>query len=468
MISLLPRTVRVRLTLWYVSVLAATLILTGAATYGVLVQALRSHVDHLAIEEIETVDSLVFVRPDGTLAMRDDFNRPESGDRIESYLEIRSPDGKVLFRNDRLGNRSVREAPLPGEGVGGYSERSAKLSDGTRVRLASRLYTLDRHPLLIRLAHNEEPMLSDLQQFLLASLLVLPLGLAIAGLAGYSLARRALSPIDQMVRRAEQITPDRLSERLPNREVDDELGRLARVFNRTLDRLEGAFDQLRRFTSDCSHELRTPLAMIRSVGEVGLQKNGTREEYRETVGSMLEEVNRLTALVDALLLVSRADSGSLRLHRSVVTVMSVVREAASLFEVLVEAKSLRLEVDGDETLKVEGDSLFLRQAVANLIDNAVKYSPVGGTLAVRVRSGDANHVTIEVQDHGPGIPPEDRARVFERFYRVDKSRHRESGGVGLGLAIAKWAVEAHGGTIALSSTNGTGCTFLISLPRTIH
>jgi len=311
-------------------------------------------------------------------------------------------------------------------------------------------------------------MLSDFQQFLWASLLVLPLALAAAGVAGYSLARRALSPIDQMVRRAKEITPDRLSERLPKREVDDELGRLARVFNRTLDRLEEAFDQLRRFTSDCSHELRTPLAMIRSVGEVGIQKNGTREEYREVIGSMLEEVNRLTQLIDALLLVSRADSGSLKLQRSVVTVMSVVRGAANLFEVLAEEKSLRLVVDGDDTLKVEGDSLFLRHAVANLIDNAVKYSPAGETLCVRVRCGDANQVTIEVEDHGPGIPPEDRARIFERFYRVDRSRRRESGGVGLGLAIAKWAVEAHGGTIALCPGNDRGCTFRISLPRTIR
>ena len=169
---------------------------------------------------------------------------------------------------------------------------------------------------------------------------VLPVVLAIAGFAGYGLARRALSPIEQMARRAQEITPQRLHERLPNDDTDDELGQLARVFNETLARLEQAFEQLRRFTSDASHELRTPLATIRSVGEVGLQKDGTRAEYRDIIGSMLEEVNRLTSLVDSLLTISRADAGSLQLELVQVPVMQLAREAAALFEVLVEEKSL--------------------------------------------------------------------------------------------------------------------------------
>ena len=163
--------------------------------------------------------------------------------------------------------------------------------------------------------------------------------LAAAGLAGYGLARRALSPIEQMARRAQEITPEKLDARLPNDHADDELGQLARVFNETLARLEQAFEQLRRFTSDASHELRTPLAMIRSVGEVGLQKDGARAEYRDIIGSMLEEVNRLTSLIDNLLTISRADSGPIQLHRTVVPVMALAREAAALFEILLEEKA---------------------------------------------------------------------------------------------------------------------------------
>jgi heavy metal sensor kinase len=466
MISLRPTNVRARLTLWYVSMLAGLLVLAFAGTCALLFDEMINQLYRFDIEEIETVEGLLFFAPDGTLRLRENYhNHPVSSDGIESFLQVQSPDGAVLLRNKNLAGRTLGGPPLKGEGVGHYSERSDQLSDGTPVRVVSRSYRIDGRRVLMRLAHDEEPLLSLFRELLVDSLFVLPLTLLAAGVAGYLLARRALSPIDQMVAHARRITAARLSERLPNQDVDDELGRLARVFNDMLARLEQAFDQLRRFTSDCSHELRTPLAMIRSVGEVGLQKDGTREEYRDIVGSMLEEVNRLTSLVDSLLTVSRADSGHLQLQRTPVAVMAVAREAAGLFEVLMEENSLRLVLEGDEEAEVSGDCLFLRQALVNIIHNAVKFSPAGETVSVRVRNGDGSQVTVEIQDHGPGIPPEDQDRVFERFYRVDKARGRKSGGAGLGLSIAKWAVEAHGGSIGLDSVSGQGCTFRITLPR---
>jgi heavy metal sensor kinase len=452
-----------------VSVLAALLILAWAGTCALVFWQLRSQLDNFAIQEIETVEGLFFFSADGQLRLRENYhNHPESKDVIERFLEVLSPDGTVVFRNERLGNRDLGGISFPGEGVGGYSERSARLSDGTRVRLVSRVHSLDGHPLLIRLAHSEEPLFDRLKDLLLASLIVLPLVLVVAGLAGYALARRALSPIEQMARRAQEITPERLDARLPNDDTDDELGQLARVFNSTLARLEKAFEQLRRFTSDASHELRTPLAMIRSVGEVGLQKDGTRADYRDIIGSMLEEVNRLTSLIDNLLTISRADSGYIQLHRSIIPVMDLAREAASLFEILIEEKSQHLALEGDERARVEGDSLFVRQALVNILHNAIKYSPAGQTISVRVRNEGADQVTIDVQDNGPGIPIDDHAKVFDRFYRVDKARSRESGGAGLGLAIAKWAIEAHGGSIAVQSAPDQGCTFRISLPAALN
>ena len=465
MSRLRPRHIRTTLTLWYVSILAALLLLAWGGTGVLLFWQLRSQLDHFAIQEIETIEGLFYFAPDGQLHLHEDYhNHPASKNVIERFLEVRSPDGSVMFRNDNLGNRSLGGLPFRGEGVGGYSERSARLSDGTRVRLVSRLHFLDGHPLIMRLAHTEEPLRSTLADILLASLAVLPLVLAFAWLAGYGLARRALSPIEQMARRAREITPDKLHARLPNDDTDDELGELARVFNETLARLEAAFEQLRRFTSDASHELRTPLAMIRSVGEVGLQRNGSGADYRDTIGSMLEEVNRLTSLIDSLLTISRADSGHVQLNRTIVPVMGLVREAAGLFEILMEEKSLQLILEGDERAEVDGDCLFLRQSVLNILHNAVKYSPVGETILVRVRVDAAEQVVIEIQDRGPGIPPEDHDRVFDRFYRVDKARWRGSGGVGLGLSIAKWAVQAHGGRIELDRATSQGCKFRISLP----
>jgi heavy metal sensor kinase len=463
-IRLRPTHLRARLTLWFVSALAGLLILAWGATFAILFWQLRSQLDHFAIQEIETVEGLMFFTPQGELQMHEDYhNHPESKDVIDRFLEILSPDGAVLYRNERLGNRVLGGAPFAGEGVGGYSVRSERLADGTRVRLVSRTHSLDGRRILIRLGHTEEPLWSRLDEMMIASVFALPLVLALAGFAGYGLVRRALGPIEQMARRAQEITPQRLHERLPNDNTGDELGQLARVFNETLARLEQAFEQLRRFTADASHELRTPLAAIRSVGEVGLQKDGSRAEYRDIIGSMLEEVNRLTSLVDNLLTISRADAGSLQLELVDVPVMQLVREAAALFEVLVEEKALNLIVTGDESATVEGDRLFLRQALVNLLHNAVKYSPLGGTISVRVKSS-LNEVAVDIEDNGPGIPLEDRQKIFDRFYRVDRARWRESGGAGLGLSITKWVVEAHGGKIGLESEWTEGCLFRVNLP----
>lgn len=464
MIRLRPTHLRARLTLWFMSVLAGLLILAWGATFAMLFWQLRSQLDHFAIQEIETVEGLLFFAPGGELQMHEDYhNHPESKDVIDRYLEVLSLDGTLLYRNERLGDRLLGGSPFAGEGVGGYSVRSERLADGTRVRMVSRVHSLSGRPILIRLGHTEEPLWARIDELLLASVLVLPLVLSLAGFAGYALVRRALVPIEQMARRAQEITPQRLHERLPNDDTDDELGQLARVFNETLARLEQAFEQLRRFTSDASHELRTPLAAIRSVGEVGLQKDGTRAEYRDIIGSMLEEVNRLTSLVDNLLTISRADAGSLQLDLVPTLVLQLAREAAALFEVLAEEKALVLVLSGDESAIVHGDRLFLRQAFMNVLHNAVKYSPVGGTIAVRVQRS-TNEVTVEIEDNGPGVPSEDRPKIFDRFYRVDKARWRESGGAGLGLAITKWIVEAHRGEISLESGSEKGCLFRVKLP----
>jgi signal transduction histidine kinase len=200
--------------------------------------------------------------------------------------------------------------------------------------MVSRRHALGSRPLLIRLAYSEEPIWAHFQELAVASLPGAPIVLALAGLGGYALARRALAPIEEMACRAEQITSERLHERLPTGEVSDELGRLAKVFNNLLARLEQSFEQLRRFTSDASHEMRTPLTSIRSVGEVALQKDGSRKEYRDTIGSMLEEVNRLTASVDSLLTISRADAGRIQLHPTVFSAMDLAREAAGVSKCL--------------------------------------------------------------------------------------------------------------------------------------
>jgi heavy metal sensor kinase len=463
-VSLRPKHVRTRLTLWYVALLGAVLLVSWGLVGGLLFVQLRGQVDHYAIQDIETVEGLLFLNQNGQVALHEDYhNHPESKQVVEWLLEVRSPEGTVLYRNERLGNRGLGGAPFPGEGVGGYSVRSARLSDGERVRLVSRRHSLDGHPLIIRLAYSQEGIWTRIRELGTAAAVGLPFALAIAGLIGYWLARRALAPVELMAQQAEQIGPTQLEQRLPVGSADDELAHLARVFNDLLSRLEQSFEQLRRFTSDASHELRTPLTLIRSVGEVGLQRSASVEEYREIIGSMLEEVNRLTTLVENLLLIARADAGQIALRRSVFGAMHLAREAAGLLEVLIEDKRQQIRFEGDETVSLEGDRLFLRQAMLNILHNAVKYSPPGGIIVMRVeRENSSGKVRIEIADSGPGIGPEHASRIFDRFYRAGNG-DGGSNGSGLGLSIARWAVQANGGEIQVNSA-GAGCVFRILLP----
>jgi heavy metal sensor kinase len=460
-----PKHVRTRLTVWYVFVLAGVLLLAWTFTASFLFLQLRSQLTHYAIQDVETVEGLLYFDAAGRLMMRKDYHNHLDSERLlERLLEIRSPDGAVLYRNDRLGDRALGGIPFAGEGVDQFSPRSTRLADGTPVRMVSRYWTLQHRPLMLRLAYSEEPIRAHVEELAWSSVFALPIALAVAGLGGYLMALRALKPLEVMARRAGEITSERLHERLPSGEVNDELGQLARAFNNLLGRLEQSFAQLRRFTADASHELRTPLALLRSVGEVAIQKGGGGEAYCDAIGSMLEEVNRLTALVDGLLTISRADAGSMALHPVVFRAMDLAHEAAGMFEVLAEEKGQRIVIEGDEESSVLGDRVFLAQALANIVHNAVKYSPPGGEIRVEVRRGPGGEVFFDVLDDGPGIAPEHAPKIFNRFYRVDDSRSRHSGGAGLGLSIAQWAVQVHSGDIHLLSTPGKGCVFSISLP----
>jgi heavy metal sensor kinase len=322
--------------------------------------------------------------------------------------------------------------------------------------------------LVVQVAESEYPMRKNLRDLLLILLLGLPVAVAIAGLGGYTLARRALAPVDRMAEQARLITAERLKERLPVDNPKDELGRLATVFNQTLMRLESSFEQMRRFTADASHELRTPLTAMRSVGEIGLRGKREPSDYREIIGSMLEEVDRLSLLVDRLLTLSRADSGESMLSRDRVDLAGLAEEVTAQLDVLAEEKQQSLTVESAGTTLCLGDRMVLRQALLNLVDNAIKYSPVGGRIAVRVSLSAQGMAVLDVSDTGPGIPLDLRPRVFDRFYRADRSRSRENGGgSGLGLSIARWAVEVNGGQLTLESSEGSGATFRITLPNVV-
>ncbi len=288
------------------------------------------------------------------------------------------------------------------------------------------------------------------------------IGLAIGG--GYLLAGRVLAPVGAMAETARKITAESLTERLPVGNPRDEFGQLARVFNDTLSRLEQAFEQLRRFTADASHELRTPLTAIRSVGEVALQRSLSGPGYREVIGSMLEEVERLTRLVESLLTLTRGESGRIQPALEIVNLNGLSVSVVEHLRVLAEEKEQSLSFEAEANVSAACDPAILRLGLINVLDNAIKYTPTRGTIRVGVRETPSGEAVIEVDDTGLGISVAHHARIFERFYRVDRGRSRESGGTGLGLATARWAVEVNGGRIELESEEGEGSRFRIVLP----
>jgi heavy metal sensor kinase len=290
-----------------------------------------------------------------------------------------------------------------------------------------------------------------------------PLALLASAGVSYLLARKALAPVESLRRSADAITAERLSDRLPVPDPGDELGRLAATVNAMIARLERSFAEIRRFTADASHELRTPLAAIRVEAESALDRARTVDDYRAVVGSILEECGRLTRLTDQLLALAREDAGVAHTEPEAVELGELVGGVAETLRPVAESKRLTLATDLAPGVIVRGNPVRLRQMVMNLIDNAVKYTPEGGSVRVEV-GRDSDRAVVTVADTGVGIPEEHLPRVFERFYRVDKARSRDMGGTGLGLSIARGIATGLGGTIELASTPGAGTAAVVVLP----
>ena len=293
--------------------------------------------------------------------------------------------------------------------------------------------------------------------------LAYPSILVVASLGGAFLAGLALSPVDKITRLARRLSAEDLGQRLDLSLPDDEVGRLARTFDEMIARLDDSFHRQRRFTSDASHELRTPLTIIKGQIDVALQRERDPESYRRVLQSVNEEVDRLIRLAGSLLMLTRADAGQIPLSVERVDVGSVVASSVDQVRPRAAQKGVDLRLDPGDSIAIAGDEDLLLQLVLNLLDNAIKYTRSGG----QVFAGwnvDGDSVELRVQDTGIGIPSEHVPHVFERFYRVDKARSRDGGGVGLGLSIARWIAESHGGSVGVESTPETGSTFTCRLP----
>jgi heavy metal sensor kinase len=451
--------IRVQLTGWYAVVLSLMLMVYATATFVAVRHEFQEQLDDQLHDDFESAEGLLTLTQDGRVAMSGDRHHDPDNDE-DRGSDVWSPNGDQIGRS----GASAALPPVALAAAGGQAHYESIVAGARRWRTLIGTTLVSGRSVVLRVARSEERLREQLSEVLKVLVLGLPLVIVLAGLGGYLLARRALAPIDHLAAEARRVTAERLHERVSVPNQHDEIGRLAAVINDAFARLEASFDKLRRFTADASHELRTPLAVIRGIGEAGLVETRTPAEYKEAIGSMLEEIDRLTTLVDTLLRLSHGDAGSVHLSREPLDLGQLTREVAASLAVLAEERRQQISIQAADGVSVKADRLVLREAITNVIDNAIKYSPMAASIALSVRT-DGRDAVVEVADQGPGIPAEHRERIFDRFFRVDTARSRDAGGTGLGLAIAKWAVELNGGSIRVDAGATGGSVFRISLPR---
>jgi heavy metal sensor kinase len=452
--------IRWRLTLWNTLALAVMLACFAALVYGLLRHALYEQIDRSLQAGFGLLrsDPRVETAPDERLQ----YWIEEYKEHQALFCVVYRPDGSLSARTEGLAEESVPPPPPAGPQAHWVSDERLPVIGRQRL-MAERLRLGGQDFVVVLLAPLAavDRELDEVRGVLLgAGLVTLLLS---AGLA-YWLARQALAPVDQLRRAADAVTADRLDRRLATPNPDDELGRLARTINALFARLERSFAEIRRFTADASHELRTPLTALRIEVEVALGKALSLADHQQLLGNVLEELVRMTRLTDQLLTLSRRDAGVEQFAPVPLDLRSVVSGVVEGLRPLAESRGVRLGLAAEAPVPIAGDEGRLRQVFINLLDNALKYTPEGGTVTVQVGQQSQGGV-VTVTDTGIGIPPEHLPHVFERFYRVDKSRSRAEGGTGLGLSIAQSIVASHGGRIELKSEPGVGTTCTVTLPE---
>jgi len=449
---------RQRVALLAAGVMLTVLAATAALLMSLFSAGLREGTDRLLEEDAEILRTMLVVDHAGRLELFGLGADPAGDDPALRRLryQVRDPDGPVLLYSASPGATPL---PLPADRqvAGLYDARFG--SEGVRIRLQP--MQIGDRPLLLQTVRSIQPFLQQEQRLRTLLWALLPLPVLLVGLLSLAMANVALRPLRDMTQRMQAIGPDNLGERLAV-PADIETAGLAGAFNTLLARLDRAFHALRRFTADASHELRTPLTALRMRGEVALHQPRDPDTYRRTIGGMLEEAGRLEHLTDALLKLARGDAGMIRLQPADLALHRYLDEWVERYRPLAADRQVALETRFAVAMTVRADPAILDSVVANLLDNAIRFTPAHGRVQVALER-DAGEAVVRVCDSGPGIPPGDRERIFDRFVQLDHARSGRRG-FGLGLAITRWAVELHGGTVSAGKFMTQGTCMTVRLP----
>jgi heavy metal sensor kinase len=466
--ALYIRSIRTRLTIWYISLLTFTLLIVGGAAFGLLSYSLSHEMDNAldsvakALIERDQSASATFLPSEIDQAFRRFFGFSP----WDHYFQMRDPSGN---RYEHKSLPSTGKLPLSRKALdnairGLSSFETVEGLEEYPVRILTMPVMESRRVVnIIQVGMSFKSFEETRLRFLLIMAGVLPLGLVLAATGGWLLAHRALKPVDRMAAAARRISAEHLSQRVDETGTGDELDNLAKTLNQMLTRLDAGFNQVRRFSADASHELQTPLTILKGELEVGLRSTRTPEEYRTTMESALEEVDRIAHLVDGLLLLARAESGVLRMDRQEVDLEQVLEEVYFRLKPLADSRSIEFRLGSIEPLSVQGDRERLQRMTTNLVDNAIKYTGAEGRITLELQR-ENGWACIVVSDSGIGIPIEEQEQIFHAFHRTSEARRLSERGTGLGLPIAQSIAVAHGGTIGVESAPGRGSTFKVMIP----
>jgi heavy metal sensor kinase len=454
---------RIRLMTWYAIILAVSLSFFGLVAALGMRGSIDAMVDDQLQDRMTAVRSLIYTNLAGgateeniRLLLQRNFEL-RLGDDL---LQVADNDGRWIYRSP-----SANHYQIPAGVVSDHPATTPQFGP-VPVRLLSGIAEYGGKQYQLQVGTGMDELQKATARFRWLSLLTIPMLLALASIGGYWMAERAISPVDQIIRAANSITVNNLASRVEVPQTRDELQRLSETLNGMLERIEMAFKRIRQFTADASHELRTPVTVMRTRTELSLRQRRSEEEYRDALVQNLTEIEHITILVDDLMFLARADSGADGVQHAPVNLTAVVLAAFQEAKPLIRVKAITyLKEIPKVPILVRGDSQLLQRLLLILLDNAVKYTQVRGHITLYLSSG-SDTATIKVSDDGIGISEADLPHVFERFYRADKARSRESGGVGLGLAIGKWITDIHAGEIEVESKLGVGTTFSVRLPLT--
>jgi two-component system, OmpR family, sensor kinase len=433
------KTFRFRLTAWYLGLMAVLFAGFSVFLYELLARSLAARLDEMLVSEAATAATLL---PDEMEEEHGDIAKAAE----EVVTEIRFQGGRItIYQGERL---IATSGPAQGD-AGGRSATREVSARGAAFRIVA--------------AAPADAIAGDLRLVRGVIFIGLPVFLGLAGLSGYWLTKRQLRPLETMAEQAHRISSSNLNARLETGPAAEELAVLAASFNELLGRLDQSFETMRRFVADASHELRTPLAVIRGEADVALAQERGAGEYRESLAVILDESQRLSRLVEDLLNLARADAGRVRLQVGDFYFNDLLAECCRGVQGRAGAQGVTLECRAGGDVPFRGDEGLLRRLVANLLDNAIRYTPAGGRVTAEVEA-QGTGVRLRIADTGVGIPAEAAPHVFERFFRADQARSRADGGFGLGLAIVKWIAESHRGAVEVESGAAKGSTFTVTLP----